>query len=188
VTHDIDEAIKMGDFVAVMQVGGKLAQFGPPVEILSAPASDFVARFVGADRGLKRLSLSRVGDLELRPAIIGRPGERVADARDRVSGNAEPWLLLLDEEAGPVGWVNPEALPADGVIDERAAVPMSPLLNPRTTLKDALSMLLDADVQTGVVVDERGAVQGVVTVETITERLREGAPGPGPRVAAAHSA
>ena len=57
VTHDIDEAIKMGDLVAVMQVGGILAQFGPPAEILAAPADEFVARFVGADRGLKRLSL-----------------------------------------------------------------------------------------------------------------------------------
>ena len=65
VTHDIDEAIKMGDLVAVMQVGGVLAQFGPPAEILRNPASDFVARFVGADRGLKRLSLTRVADLEL---------------------------------------------------------------------------------------------------------------------------
>ena len=65
VTHDIDEAIKMGDLVAVMQVGGHLAQFGPPAEILAEPASEFVARFVGADRGLKRLSLTRVGDLEL---------------------------------------------------------------------------------------------------------------------------
>ena len=61
VTHDIDEAIKLGDLVAVLQVGGVLAQFGPPAEILANPASDFVARFVGADRGLKRLSLTRVG-------------------------------------------------------------------------------------------------------------------------------
>ena len=60
VTHDIDEAIKMGDLVAVFQTGGILAQFGPPLEILAAPASEFVARFVGQDRGLKRLSLLRV--------------------------------------------------------------------------------------------------------------------------------
>src|SRR5436190_11149527 len=63
VTHDIDEAIKMGDIVGVLEVGGVLAQFGPPEEILHNPASDFVARFVGADRGLKRLSLARVADL-----------------------------------------------------------------------------------------------------------------------------
>ena len=68
VTHDIDEAIKMGDLVAVMEEGGHLAQFGPPDQILAHPASDFVARFVGADRGLKRLSLVTIGDLDLAPA------------------------------------------------------------------------------------------------------------------------
>ena len=73
VTHDIDEAIKMGDLVAVFQLGGKVAQFGTPGELLASPASDFVARFVGADRGLKRLALSRVADLELRPAAHGCP-------------------------------------------------------------------------------------------------------------------
>ena len=76
VTHDIDEAIKMGDLVAVMKVGGHLAQFGPPSEILAAPADDFVARFVGADRGLKRLSLTRVGELDLKAPVTARPGER----------------------------------------------------------------------------------------------------------------
>ena len=68
VTHDIDEAIKMGDLVAVLQVGGVLAQFGPPAQILAHPASEFVARFVGADRALKLLSLRTVADLDLKPA------------------------------------------------------------------------------------------------------------------------
>src|SRR4029453_11191345 len=75
VTHEIDEAIKMGDLVAVFQTGGHLAQFGPPTEILAAPASEFVARFVGQDRGLKRLSLLRVSDIALRKATTARPGD-----------------------------------------------------------------------------------------------------------------
>src|SRR4051812_37743439 len=83
VTHDIDEAIKMGDLVAVLQTGGHLAQFGTPDEILANPASEFVARFVGADRGLKRLALVRVRDLELRPAPTARAGDDVAAARER---------------------------------------------------------------------------------------------------------
>ena len=78
VTHDIDEAIKMGDLVAVMQVGGVLAQFGPPAEILANPASDFVARFVGADRGLKRLSLTKVSDLTARAQLAERTSRRAA--------------------------------------------------------------------------------------------------------------
>src|SRR5919106_2904514 len=81
VTHDIDEAIKMGDLVAVLQVGGVLAQFGPPAELLADPASDFVARFVGADRGLKRLSLRTVSELEIQPVPTVRVGEDAAVAR-----------------------------------------------------------------------------------------------------------
>jgi osmoprotectant transport system ATP-binding protein len=65
VTHDIDEAIKMGDKIAILREGGVLAQYDSPVEILTHPADDFVAQFVGADRALKRLALSNVGDLEL---------------------------------------------------------------------------------------------------------------------------
>jgi osmoprotectant transport system ATP-binding protein len=80
VTHDIDEAIKMGDHICLLRQGGKLAQFGTPEEILAAPADDFVADFVGADRGLKRLSLRRVGDVDLEPAN-GAGELPVVDAR-----------------------------------------------------------------------------------------------------------
>ena len=76
VTHDVDEAIKMADRIAILQVGGVLAQYDTPNRLLAAPADEFVERFVGADRGLKRLSLARVGDLELElpPTVsIGEP-------------------------------------------------------------------------------------------------------------------
>jgi osmoprotectant transport system ATP-binding protein len=124
VTHDIDEAIKMGDLVAVMQVGGVLAQFGPPGQILAHPASDFVARFVGVDRGLKRLSLTRLSDLHLDPP------------------------------------------PVDG-----RRQPGQPVLEQRTTLKEALSRMLDSDVTAGTVVDDEQRVVGVVTYEQIAAAL-----------------
>ena len=127
VTHDIDEAIKMGDLVAVLQVGGALAQFGPPAEILANPASEFVAQFVGADRALKRLSLARITDLELDPA------------------------------------------PA-----EAGATRGQPAVELRTTLKDALSMMLDADVSTATVVDDTGSIMGLVTYDRIASALRDG--------------
>jgi osmoprotectant transport system ATP-binding protein len=75
VTHDIDEAIKMGDRIAILHQGGVLAQYATPDELLARPASEFVERFVGADRGLKRLSLRRVSDVELEP-----PGIAASDA------------------------------------------------------------------------------------------------------------
>jgi osmoprotectant transport system ATP-binding protein len=77
VTHDIDEAIKMGDRVAILRQGGQLVQYGPPAEILSAPADDFVARFVGSDRALKRLSLARLSDVELTSVNGQRPELRL---------------------------------------------------------------------------------------------------------------
>ena len=147
VTHDIDEAIKMGNLVAVLQVGGILAQFAPPAEILAAPASEFVARFVGADRGLKRLSLSRVGELELRR---------------------------------PIGWLADHDIPGSGTLTEQMAESMSPLLNRRTTLKDALSLLLDASVQAGIVVDRSGRAQGFVTADSIAEFMQGSARPAGP--------
>ncbi len=176
VTHDIDEAIKMGDLVAVMREGGHLAQFGTPDEILGNPASDFVARFVGADRGLKRLSLSRVRDLPPGTAATARVGEPAAGARARAATDPLGYLLLLDEADRPVGWVEPRAIPDDGLIGGDLAVAASPLLDAETTLKDALSMLLNASVQVGLVVDRKGAYLGVLTVDTIIERMRPGPP------------
>jgi osmoprotectant transport system ATP-binding protein len=178
VTHDIDEAIKIGDLVAVMQVGGHLAQFGTPAEILADPASDFVARFVGADRGLKRLALSRVESLELRPAITARPGDDAAAARKRILADPFEYLLLVDAEDRPIGWVPERRIPTSGLLEDSMAASMSPILDRRTTLKDALAMLIDAEVQAGIVVDRRGTLRGLVTVDMITEQMRASRPAP----------
>jgi osmoprotectant transport system ATP-binding protein len=172
VTHDIDEAIKMGDLVAVMQQGGKLAQFGPPEEILASPASDFVARFVGTDRGLKRLSLSRVRDLEPRRAVTAHVGDDAAEARARALADPFPYLLLVDRDGRPLGWVNEHDVPKSGSLTADLAQPTSPTLGPQTTLKDALSMMLDADVTAGIVVDRSGRATGLLTVDQIADALQ----------------
>jgi osmoprotectant transport system ATP-binding protein len=90
VTHDIDEAIKMGDRIAVMRQGGHLAQYAPPAELLMAPADPFVEDFVGADRALKRLALQRVRDVALAPDgadVPAAPTVRLDDTlRDALSG------------------------------------------------------------------------------------------------------
>jgi osmoprotectant transport system ATP-binding protein len=173
VTHDIDEAIKLCDLVAVFRDGGVVEQFATPAEILAAPASEFVARFVGADRGLKRLSLTRINDVELGTAPTAHLGDDVDEARRRVEAHELPYLLLLDADDRPVGWVDPAHLAGGGALREELAGATSPLLDRRTTLKDALSMLLDDDVQVGVVVDRRGAYRGVVTVQQVAAYTRE---------------
>jgi osmoprotectant transport system ATP-binding protein len=116
VTHDVDEAIKMGDLIAVMEEGGRLAQFGSPDEILAHPASDFVARFVGGDRGLKRLSLVTIGDLRLEPTKA-RPGlpqfppaTKLRDALSVLLVADSRGGVALDDEGRPRGYVTVDAI------------------------------------------------------------------------------
>jgi osmoprotectant transport system ATP-binding protein len=163
VTHDIDEAIKMGNRVAVMQQGGHLAQYAPPTELLMRPANDFVARFVGVDRGLKRLSLLHVADVPLATAPTARVGEAAPPRAEHV--------LLLDSDTRPLGWVDVSR--GDGrPLQASDADPSSPVVSFDTTLRDALSMSLATAVQTAVVVDEQGTYQGVLTLDAMGTAFR----------------
>ncbi|MGH2418205.1 MAG: ABC transporter ATP-binding protein [Candidatus Limnocylindria bacterium] len=173
VTHDVDEAIKMADRIAILQRGGILAQYDTPAAILANPASEFVERFVGADRGLKRLSLGRVGDLEVIEAVTVRAGEDRADVRRRLDRVEElDYALLVDDRDRPLGWIDQADLSGDGPINADAATPGAPTVERETTLRDALSALLGSSVQLGVVVDERERVVGLVSVDAIGEALR----------------
>jgi osmoprotectant transport system ATP-binding protein len=142
VTHDIDEAIKMGDRIAILKTGGVLAQYAPPVELLMQPADEFVEDFVGADRALKRLALTRVRDIDLWDADAARPFELVTDDDDR-----------------PVAWQR------DGRRHQVLTVERDDIL------RDALSDLLRSDVQYGAVVDDHGRVTGLLSVEIIHDFL-----------------
>jgi osmoprotectant transport system ATP-binding protein len=174
VTHDVDEAIKMADRIAILQRGGVLAQYDTPNAILAGPASEFVEHFVGADRGLKRLSLGRVRDLPLAQPVTVRPGDTRADARQRVAADATGYALLLDGADAPLGWIDEHDLAGDGPIDPESAMPGAPTVQLETTLRDALSAMLLSSVQLGVVVDDRERVIGVVRVDDISEALRGG--------------
>ena len=174
VTHDVDEAIKMADRIAILQRGGILAQYDTPAAILANPASEFVERFVGADRGLKRLSLARVRDLDRIEPVVVHAGEDRAEVRRRLEDVEDlTYALLVDDEARPLGWIDQHDLAGDGPIDPGAATPGAPTVEAETTLRDALSALLGSSVQLGVVVDGRGRVIGLVSVDAIGERLRE---------------
>jgi len=173
VTHDVDEAIKMADRIAILEIGGVLAQYDTPDAILSAPASPFVERFVGADRGLKRLALFRVRDLPLDQPCLAEVGEERAAVRARLPAE-DAFVLLTDAQRQPLGWLPREAVAGAGPIAETEAVPGSALLQPESTLRDALSALLAADVQQGVVVDAHDAVLGTISVDAISATLRDG--------------
>ncbi len=102
VTHDIDEAIKLGDQVAVLRVGGRLAQVAEPAYLLAHPADDFVADFVGRDRGYRALGFQEAPRLSLHSEPTVVLGERP----DRTDAG---WLLVVDDDRHPLGWVEPDA-------------------------------------------------------------------------------
>jgi osmoprotectant transport system ATP-binding protein len=166
VTHDIDEAIKMGDRIAVLKVGGVLAQYATPAELLSFPADDFVKDFVGADRALKRLALQRVRDIDLwKPALV-RVGESTAEARAKLADADLDIPLLVDEEAKPVGWLSDQALAGERV-ERRLRSPAEPVVELDDILRDALSDMLEHETQYAPVVDARGRVAGLLSIEVI---------------------
>ncbi|MFO7532963.1 MAG: CBS domain-containing protein [Candidatus Limnocylindrales bacterium] len=128
---------------------------------------------MGADRGLKRLSLYRVGDVVLEEAPLVRPDEQSEAVRRRALAAGDRFVLIVDDLARPLGWVDVQDLPAEGRIREDMADPMSPLLDRRDTLKDATSRLLDAEVGSGVVVDRAGRVLGLLTLAAVMDWMRD---------------
>jgi osmoprotectant transport system ATP-binding protein len=170
VTHDIDEAIKMGDRIAILQKGGHLAQYAPPAELLMQPANPFVEDFVGSDRALKRLALQRVRDVHLWEAPLVRVGDPAAAVRGKLDNSEVPYALLVDDEGRPLGWLSDRALAGERITDELRSRP-HPIIETDDVLRDALSHLLAEEAQYGPVVDERGAVTGVLSIEILSHAL-----------------
>ncbi len=170
VTHDIDEAIKMGDRIAIMRKGGHLAQFATPAELLMAPADEFVEDFVGADRALKRLALMRVADIDLWAAPLAHIGQATAEVRAKLAGAEVPYPLLVDSERRPLGWLSERDL-ASETVPAQPDSPLGPLLDRDDVMRDALADLLQGEAQYAAVVDHQGRIDGVLSVEIIAEFL-----------------
>ncbi|HVW45879.1 MAG TPA: ABC transporter ATP-binding protein [Solirubrobacterales bacterium] len=172
VTHDIDEAIKMGDRIAIMKQHGRVEQYATPAEILMAPANEFVEDFVGADRALKRLALMRVGDINLWKAPLARPGQPTAEVRAELDHpDVEvPYALLVDQGDRPLGWLTRRDLAGD-TIPARADAPLGPVLETGDVMRDALADLLQGESMYAPVVDHNGRVTGILSVEIISDFL-----------------
>jgi osmoprotectant transport system ATP-binding protein len=135
------------------------------------PAEPFVEDFVGADRALKRLALQRVHDVDLWKAPLVRAGEPVAEAHAKLADSEVPYPLLVDDEGRPVGWLSDNALAGERVTDELRSRAV-PVLDLEDVLRDALADLLAEEAQYGPVVDGRGAVTGVLSIEILSHALR----------------
>lgn len=154
VTHDIDEATVLGDKVAVFGIGGKLAQYATPEEILRAPANDFVASFVGRDRGFRHLGFSPSDGVAIHPVRT----LTLADLEHEVS-SPDDWELVVDDALRPLGWTGPG--------QGSSMVPGGSLFRRGDTLRRALDAALSSPSGLGVAVDTDGSVAGVIKADEV---------------------
>ncbi|MFJ9902319.1 ABC transporter ATP-binding protein [Streptomyces sp. NPDC101152] len=171
VTHDIDEAVKIGTMVAVMRTGGHLAQFAPPAELLTDPADAFVEDFLGADRGIRRLSFFSSAGLDLLTSPIVAVDATAEQIAARTSKDV-PYLLVTDVDGRPLGWSEPEALRAGSVDPARLLTHGRPFEHGKESLRAALDGAVLSPTGWAVAVDAGGRVTGVVSQQTIGEAIR----------------
>ena len=173
VTHDIYEAIKMGDKIALMK-GGRLVQYAPPAELLYGPKDEFVADFVGADRGLKGLQLIRTKEVMWRSPRTAKPDEEVKAVRDRMEREGIDWLAVIDDEGRFTGWVVSSDLERGQKVREiMSTSAISATRN--AVLSEALSLMLTSGLNVLAIVDQHDRLEGVLTFQAIREALREAA-------------
>jgi len=174
VTHDIDEAIKMGDQIVILQVGGRIQQVGTPDEVLATPANDFVADFVGSDRGLKRLSLSRVSDVvENYPTI--QMTESAKTAIERMQREDVRSLFVLDRDRQVQGYLTLKDARqrADQIVVD-IMDPLAVYTERQATLRDAFSEMLSNAITILPVVDDDDRYLGVVKMAAAQDAISQG--------------
>jgi len=183
VTHDIEEAVRLGDRIAVMSSGGTVEQFAPPAELLGAPATPFVADFVGADRGLKRLAVTGIdlADLERPPVVHVRDG--LADARAVLARSNARWAVVLDDQENLHGWLSAERAVGSGTVHD-AGKRMEAWVPIDATLKTAFSTMLQLEAGWVAVLDG-DRFCGVLTPESLHAALRRSVEGVVPETAGA---
>ncbi|MGQ4429228.1 MULTISPECIES: ABC transporter ATP-binding protein [unclassified Streptomyces] len=172
VTHDIDEAIKLGTMVAVLRTGGKLAQFAPPAELLSDPADAFVEDFLGTDRGIRRLSFFSSAGLDLRTSPIVAVDSTAEQIAERTTPDA-PYLLVTDLDGRPLGWSEPGTLVAGQIDTARLLAHGRPFEAGKDSLRAALDGAVLSPTGWAVGVDGTGRVVGVVSQGAVGEAIRK---------------
>jgi osmoprotectant transport system ATP-binding protein len=173
VTHDIDEAIKMGDKICILNVGGILEQFDTPAAILSNPANEFVDDFVGADRSLKRLNLIRVEEvMDSHPPLL-RATQSVEEALGYMREKVLRFVYVVDADQRLKGYVNKKDLAGKkGWVDEFTE-PAATMIGIGTSLRDAFSEMLVVDYANVCVVDTQDRVRGLIDIGMIQEAVAE---------------
>ncbi|MFC4110457.1 betaine/proline/choline family ABC transporter ATP-binding protein [Micromonospora zhanjiangensis] len=172
VTHDFDEAIKMGSRIAVLGERSRIRQFDTPEHLLANPADETVARFIGAGASLKQLNLRKVEAVDQEDAELVRLDESPASVLNRLETSGEWAVLTTDAERRPQRWITPSDLtPRHDNLDGVGIAATT--VEPQTTLHDALDAMLGSSCGSAVVVDEAGRYRGIVSIESLMKAISD---------------
>jgi len=170
VTHDIDEAIKMADRIAILNIGGVLEQYAPPEEILREPANEFVTNFVGAERGLKRLALIKVSDIEVEAGPVVSPQTSSAEALREMQRFGLDWATVVDN--GRLrGWADANALDGRSTVGEATPRKFSAYVRADSSLREALDSIVTSRTRVAVVAGDDDRYIGILTLERLSKEL-----------------
>jgi osmoprotectant transport system ATP-binding protein len=170
VTHDIDEAIKMADRIAILNRGGVVEQLASPEDILREPANDFVTKFVGAERGLKRLALMKVSDIGVEEGPVVSPTGTAREAREAMARFGWDWCSVVDN--GELrGWIGAASLEGKESVDGIDPRPFSAYVHKDSSLRQALDSIVTSRTQVAVVATEDQRYAGILTLERISKEI-----------------
>ena len=175
VTHDIDEAVRLADRIVVLSEGGRLEQFASPAEVLGAPANDFVADFVGADRGLRRLAVTPIEDQDLRHPPTVLLDDDADAAAEAIRSAPEPYAVVLDDAGRLRGWVSLRSLTGAGTVAERVQR-FAETAEIGDSLRRGLSEIVQHDAGWLPVVRDGERYAGVLTPDAVYDALRRTVP------------
>ena len=170
VTHDIDEAIKMGDRIAILGERSKIRQIDTPERILAYPVDEFVDDFIGTGSTIKGLNFLKVSSLALTDYPTLTPSDSTESARAKLSASPHEWLVELDDQGRPVRWVRGDDL--DSPADDRGEPVGDDRLHSDDTLFHALELMVQSAAGQTLVVDDHGAFAGVVDMTHLAKAIR----------------
>ena len=171
VTHDFNEAVKLGDRIAVFAEGGQLVQYDSPDRILAAPANDFVGQFIGSDAGLKQLGLALVSTVPALPVVTGTSGESPREVLARALEAGQDYAAVVDRDGRPLAWLPVAELEALQSLPEHRSADL-PLVGPDDSLADALNTILISVAGLALVTDEQGRLNGVIDAPLTLQAVR----------------
>ena len=170
VTHDVDEAIKMADRIAILNRGGVIEQYAAPEEILREPANDFVKSFVGQERALKRLSLVKVRDVAIEKGPVVSPEMSAEEVRGVMGEHGTDWVSVVDGER-VLGWIGAAELAGASTVAQASPQRFAAYVTLDSSLRQALDVIVTSHTNVAVVAREGQSYAGILSLESITREL-----------------